>query len=147
MERSTSIRLKAAFLLAVFVLNTLVGFACALGVNMGFNHPHHHDKSHHHHHDQLHHHHEQAAVGHSHSTGEKGNCCNDEVVKFSQVDKSTPQSIKAGISPIFFTAFVSSFYNINLLYTFQTPIPGKSFLRSYHPPIADIRIAVQSFQI
>lgn len=41
MTKSRSIQLKAAFLLVVFSLNTLVGFACAMGVDMGFNQPHH----------------------------------------------------------------------------------------------------------
>ncbi len=36
-----SIRLKAAFLLTVFALNTVVAFACSLGLNMGYNEKHH----------------------------------------------------------------------------------------------------------
>lgn len=146
MQRNTPIRLKAAFLLVVFALNTLVGFACSLGVDMGFNTSHHHEEesaivenhSHHHGHE----------VNHDHkSKSENSNCCNDGVIKFAQVDKSSPQSLKAGISPIFITTFVSSFYNIDLLHTSQTPVKSKYFLRSYHPPISDIRIAIQSFQI
>ena len=56
MKRNISIQLKAAFLLLVFAFNTVVGFACAVGINMGFNAPHHHDEEeaiettvHHHH--------------------------------------------------------------------------------------------------
>ena len=41
MKRNRSIQLKAAFLLLVFGLNTVVGFACSLGLDMGFNIPHH----------------------------------------------------------------------------------------------------------
>lgn len=146
MQKSVLIRIKAVFLLLVFTTNTLVGLACSLGLNMGFNANHHHQEeneikgSHGHHHDE-------APMGHSHSKKEKGNCCNDEVIKFAQVDKSAPQSVKACISPIFFTAFVSSFYSVDLLNIFQTRPASKYFLRGYHPPIADIRIAIQSFQI
>ena len=58
MKRSPSIQLKAAFLLIVFSLNTVVGFACSVGLEMGFNSSHHqeekaaithkHDNSHQH---------------------------------------------------------------------------------------------------
>ena len=41
MKINISIQLKAAFLLVVFGLNTLVGFACAVGVDMSFNSSHH----------------------------------------------------------------------------------------------------------
>ena len=114
-----------------------------MGVNMGFNAGHHEEEG------RIAHHHDhgQGATHHSPSNKEKGNCCNDEVVKFSQVDKSAPQSVKAGANPIFFTAFISSFYSIDLLGAFQPPVTGKYFLRGYHPPIPDIRIAIQSFQI
>ena len=43
MKRNISIQLKAALLLIVFSLNTVIGFACAMGVDMGFN-THHHDE-------------------------------------------------------------------------------------------------------
>lgn len=36
MKSTISIKIKAAFLLVVFALNTVVGFACSLGVDMGF---------------------------------------------------------------------------------------------------------------
>lgn len=41
MSQKLSIQLKAGFLLLVFSLNTAVGFACALGLDMGFNTSHH----------------------------------------------------------------------------------------------------------
>ena len=44
MKRSRSIQIKAALLLLVFSLNTVIGFACAVGVDMGFNTPHHQDE-------------------------------------------------------------------------------------------------------
>ena len=44
MKRKLSIQLKAAFLLLVFAFNTLIGFACAIGIDMGFNSSNHHDE-------------------------------------------------------------------------------------------------------
>ena len=41
MRKDKSIKLKAAFLLTVFALNTVVAFACSLGLNMGYNENHH----------------------------------------------------------------------------------------------------------
>jgi len=41
MNQKISIQLKALFLLLLFSLNTVVGFACALGMDMGFNTSHH----------------------------------------------------------------------------------------------------------
>jgi hypothetical protein len=41
MRQNKSIKLKAAFLLTVFALNTVVAFACSLGLNMGYNENHH----------------------------------------------------------------------------------------------------------
>ncbi len=150
MKRDNSIQLKAVFLLIVFSLNTVISFACAVGVDMGFNTSHHDEEqkvaTHHnsHHHDKSHHH-GHAESDHHKSKRGKGNCCNDEVIKFAQIDKSVPQSV--GISALFFTTFVSAFYNLDIVYTSQVDTRIKYFVRSYHPPIPDIRIAIQSFQI
>ena len=149
MKKSLSIQLKAVFLLLVFSLNTIVGFACSVGVDMGFNSTHHHDEEtiveKDAHHDTSHHHDE--ADNHHKSKNGKDNCCNDKVTKFSQLDKAVPQSLNAVINPIFFTAFVSSFYNIDVLTASKAPSNIKPFVRSSPPTIPDIRVAIQSFQI
>ncbi len=166
LKRNTTIKLKAAFLLMVFALNTIVGFACAVGVNMGFNSKHHHDKeeategvvhvrkdgSKHVHHEKTEsdnhdksHRHDEASNQHK-SGGDKDNCCNDKVKNFQQLDKSVPTSVNV-IHPVFFTAFLASYYNINILPHSDIVKDIKPFVRSYHPPIPDIRIAIQSFQI
>ena len=90
MNRNKSIQLKAAFLLIVFSLNTVIGFACAVGLDMGFN-SHHHEESaievtENHHHNKSHHH-DEADIHHHQTNNNKDNCCNDEVMKFQQVDK------------------------------------------------------------
>ena len=150
MNRKQSILVNAAFLLIIFSLNMIIGFACAVGLDMGFN-SHHHDgdettmlnTSHHHNASQ---HHDEADNDHHNSKDGKDNCCNDQVMKFTQIDKSVPQSLKT-ISPTFFTAFVSAWYGIDISYTSYSNTSIKYFVRSYHPPIADIRIAIHSFQI
>lgn len=140
--------IKAALLLIVFSLNTIIGFACAAGINIGFNTQHHEEEFADQHtqfhddalsHDEMHHHHQ--------SKDGKDNCCNDKVVKFTQIDKSVPQSFSVGLSPVFFTAFISSFYNIDINPASRAIPDIRFFLRSYHPPIPDIRIAIRSFQI
>jgi hypothetical protein len=151
MKRKFSIQLKAAFLVIVFSLNMVIGFACGMGLDMGFNHKHHHDgdetviQKNSHHQDKSHHR-EEADNDHQKSN-DKDNCCNDGVMKFAQVDKSLPQASNFPVNPLFFTAFVSSYYNIDALLISQPAKSIKYFLLSYHPPITDIRIAIQSFQI
>ncbi len=166
LKKITSIQLKAAFLLIVFSLNTIVGFACAIGMDMGFNTSHHHEvaieqsvhihadgKKHvhqteHTHHDEVAgHHHNESANGFNKATGEDDNCCTDAVVKITQSDKLAPQSADTIFHPFFFTAFISSFYYLNALYASHGDTKINQFVRSYHPPIPDIRVAIQSFQI
>ncbi len=149
----------------VFSLNTVIGFTCALGVDMGFNSKHHHEdeateaavhvhaegKKHVHHdkkeshsHDKSHHH--DQAINQKKSGSEKDNCCNDKVTKFEQLDKSFPNSLSI-INPVFFVALASSFYNIDVIFASELAPNIKQFVRNYHPPIPNIRIAIQSFQI
>ncbi|SHN36157.1 hypothetical protein [Chitinophaga sp. CF418] len=151
MKRNTSIqRFKAALLLTVFLLNTVVGFACAVGLDMGFNPTHHHEhnetggaqtKGSHHQADVNHHHH------HHPQKKEKDNCCNDNVIKVIQTDKSRSPALDFSINPAFFIVFVSTFYNVDLWASSRAKVNSRYFVRSYHPPIPDIRIAIQSFQI
>ena len=155
MKKNISIQLKAALLLIVFGLNTVVGFACAMGVDMDFNTTHHHDEEateevHLHSNGEKHEHHNKSA-NHQHEENnkeskEKDGCCNDSIIKLSQSEKSIPQP-NIVISPVFFTAFTAAYYNIDILYPSQVTASVKYFVRSYHPPIPDIRIAIQSFQI
>jgi hypothetical protein len=164
MKKNISIQFKAALLLAVFGLNTVVGFACAIGIDMGFNSKHHHDeesteavvhihadgkkhihqeKKNTHEHSKPHHHYQDK--NDNKSNEEKDNCCNDQVLKFEQTEKSVPHSLNI-IHPLFLIAFFDVFYNVTLPY-FDIVKDIKQFVRNYHPPIADIRIAIQSFQI
>ncbi len=154
MKRIPYIQLKATFLLIVFSLNTLIGFACAAGVGLGFNSPHHHKEdavAHNHEntsqHSHSHHEHDDTA-GAPHSSHENDeNCCKDEVMKFATIDKVTPQSLDLSIHPVFFITFLSSFYYLDVSASYTLISKSKYFARTHHPPIPDIRIAIQSFQI
>ncbi|MEO7048565.1 MAG: hypothetical protein ABI091_24915 [Ferruginibacter sp.] len=155
MKRNISIKIKAAFLIVVFAMNTVVGFACAVGIDMGFNGGHHDDDDKamemaiHVHADGVKHNHHNETGKHHHDNkdhSKKDDCCNNKVVKISQTDKAVPQS-GTMLHPAFVTAFISSFYSTDVLYA-AMQIPNiKYYLQNYHPPIPDIGIAVQRFQI
>jgi hypothetical protein len=156
MKKIKPIQLKAAFLLMVFSLNTIIGFACAVGLDMGFN-SHHHEQEvaeapvHVHASGEEHHHNNKAKEHHDenvkdHHANDKDNCCNDEVMKFQQVDKNVATSFSL-INPVFFTSFLASVYNIDILSSNNRISDIKYFVRRHQPPIPDIRIAIQSFQI
>jgi hypothetical protein len=140
MKRFGAIQIKAAFLLVLFASNMMVGFACAVHLKTLL----------------LGHHKEVKTVDRSSHGSEaakhhekapcKDNCCSDHVVKIAQADKTVPHSF-TGLNVVFFTALISSTYNIHILKPFGAELPVKYFVRSHHPPIPDIRIAIQSFQI
>jgi hypothetical protein len=184
MKRNKSIQVKAAILLVVFSLNTVIGFACSIGLDKVFAFSEHHAKEtkavvHTHADGKKHVHYEKQeikAVVHVHADGKKhvhkekpakqkenispdqnnpaaenntpenkNKCCTTKVTQFEQLDKYVPQSVK--IDPNFFTTLTSDFFNIKNLYTSHINTNIKYFVRSYHPPIPSIRIAIQSFQI
>ena len=153
MKRNISIQLKAALLLIVFAMNTVLGFACAMGVDMGFNTKHHDGeatettahvhadgKKHQHHDEVTRHHHD------SKEDSKKGGCCNDGVIKFQSLDKSLAQSGNVTINTPVFVAMLSSFFRTEI---FKQPQASatKYIVRFFHPPPPDIRIRIQSFQI
>jgi hypothetical protein len=161
MKISLSIKFKAVFLTILFLSNTVVGFACTIGTDLIFN------KAHHGEHSAITttkvHNHPKGTKPHSHSNkngessaahahkkkqeGKKDNCCKDEVVRFAAVDKqiSKATSIKA---PRILANFLHPAFILADVEMANEHTPDKSyFVRCHHPPIPDIRIAVQSFQI
>ncbi len=149
----------------VFALNTVVGFACSLGVDMGFNTKDHHQANAvktvvHIHKDGKKHVHKEKDEKHGHADShkhnkanndhkpeaKKNNCCTDAVKAFRDADKAVPNSLTT-IHPVFFTDFIPAYYSIALLPYSNRVKNIRYFVRSYHPPIPDIRIAIQSFQI
>lgn len=168
MSRYLSIKLKALFLLIVFASNTLVGFACAMGFDMGFNttqqakaeellEMHVHEKE------------TSAAANHNHQNGDirqhdnkpakqvptrvsvsftksSDECCSDDVQKFQNLDKNLNQNVNTRIDFSAFVAIVSTFLGIDLSQD-SKDFPPKNKAKFFYPPPLDIRIAIQSFQI
>lgn len=150
MYKNTSIQFKAAFLLVVFSLNTIVGFACAMGVDMGFNSKHHHHDDDgvsaiDHHHENAMHHHDEEKRAKNKSTDED-NCCNKHVVKFSQSDKLLTQVLNAEIKPPVTLIFLHSFY-LSYLAPFAKTTKHILVARRCFIDFPDIRVSIQSFQI
>ena len=142
MKRNKSIQFKAAFLLIAFSLNSVVGFACAAGLDMGFNSNHHEESGM----EVSGNHHHEANTNCHQTNSHKDNCCNNGVVKFQQIDKNIETSFSL-IGPSFFTSFPASFYNIDILSSGNKSSGIYYLVRKHRPPIPDIRIAIQSFQI
>ncbi|MBC7650359.1 MAG: hypothetical protein H7101_01265 [Deinococcales bacterium] len=155
MKIITSIQLKALFLFTVFALNTVVGFACTLGVNMGFNKRNHHTEkatvapsTHVHANGKKHDHHNKKVENHQENkeTNDKSGCCNNAVIKFQNADKALIQNVKASLNAPVFIAIISTFYCINTL-KINNNYPEKYYTRFFYPPPPDIRVVIQSFQI
>ena len=155
--------IKALFLLVVFSLNTIVGFACSIGINMGYNSRHHqHDsinapiKSHSHKSGHKHSHGASQKHIHQHkhtaTTGtanhSQNDCCANDVTKFIQLDKSIVKTNLNLQVPSFLLAFASTFIQLSLQETnLATNSKLQPVRRSCSIYDTDIRIAIQSFQI
>lgn len=174
MNRNLSIKLKALFLLVVFATNTAVGFACAIGVDMGFNSPHHNETEEpaevHIHGDGKKHVHEKEAsevTTHVHEDGMKHQhdsepakqitiagsnlltkddcgCCTNEVQEFQNLDKNV--TVNTGINIPVFVEILSTYLDVDFS-TALKDFPVNYKARFYYPPPPDIRIAIQRFQI
>ena len=151
MIKKTCIQLKAALLLIVFSMNTVIGFACAIGIDMGYNNSHHEAEATevavHVHADGKKHHHDKKPVTNHHDkkdASKKDDCCTNEVMQFQQLDKSL--AAKVGIDIPVFVAISTAYFGINIFETVKLPAQ-KYTARHFHPPPPDIRIAIQRFQI
>ena len=151
MNIATSIKIKSAFLLAVFSMNTVMGFACAMGLNMGYNNSHHETEAtevgvHVHANGKKHHHDEKPVANHhdKKDASKKDDCCTNEVMQFQQLDKSL--AAKVGIDIPVFVAISIAYFGINIFETVKLPAQKYS-ARHFHPPPPDICIAIQRFQI
>lgn len=158
-------KIKAFILLLVFALNTVVSFACSVGlVNFNKDHhdqasssPHSHDKPHSHDYAKPHSH--EGVSSHNHTTknaehhndkeDDEKNCCSDEVIKIAESDKTItktgtiPQPLSVELFATIYTFILGDHYAAISLVKSAPP-----FVRSWHPTtISDLRIAIQSFQI
>ena len=166
MRSLQSIKLKAAFLLTVFTVNTLVSFACSVGIKMGFNNSHHVDEKKKQSHSHSHKHGPDVSKGkHSHSvhshatahkhsndlaTGDQKNpgqkdCCNEKSVELQKHDKSANYSSNPIIKVPVLVPFLAAFYGLEIRAELS-PVLYKLFIPQYYPP-PDKRIIIQSFQI
>lgn len=153
MKPNKTIQLKAIFLLIVFSLNTLVGFACAVGMNMGFNKKHHHHEtvshsgaSHHHEKGTAHHHHHHDKELTKKNAAEHDNCCSENATQLSASDKLLAQTINSGIETPVALVFLHFLYSSDLSSLTQdiTKIP---VVRPFVLNSRGIRVSIQSFQI
>jgi hypothetical protein len=168
MRSLKSIKLKAAFLLTVFTVNTLVSFACSVGLDMGFNTSHHsnekkakiHSHGHKHAHgiasDGKHSHSAHShATAHKHShdlasglqknQDQKDNCCTEKSVELQKQDKSANHSSNPVIKIPVLVPFLAAFCGYEMEAELS-PILHNLFIPQYYPP-PDKRIIIQSFQI
>ncbi len=171
MKPQRVIQLKALFLLVTFSMNTVVGFACSMGVDMGFN-SHHHSHGvetgkHHEHSDAEHHNehdvnnshsHQHGAISHQHSDNDNNNtvsftsqdeenCCKDFVAGFNSLDKilakqSPVQQKITYLSPFILSAFITEVCIVKG-YAIHFRTPPREI--DYSPP--DIRVFIKSFLI
>ena len=167
MKPSTAIKYKALFLLVTFSLNSVVGFACSLGFDMGFNSRHHShasgkhhedsDEDNHHEHDGNNSHsHQHEAKGNHHSDSDTNtvsfkskdeeNCCKDFVVGFNSLDKLIVKQYSAqqkitDLSPFIIVFFAEA--NNTKGVVLHLRIPPREV--NFSPP--DIRVFIQSFLI
>lgn len=173
MNRNQSIQVKAVFLLIVFSLSTVVSFACAAGLDMGYNEGHHktqdapsateHSSNNDHHskiadhthakvnteasssHENDNDHHLSNSVNTKESTPD--DCCRDEAAKFEKSDKLSPQTLKYNLQVQSIALAIKPYFHVrSITYFLHTP-NSRYFIRNHHPPIADTRIAIQSFLI
>ncbi len=153
MKKNISIKIKAALLLTVFSLNTVIGFACAMGVDMGFNSLHHDTEEttettvHIHADGNKHNHHDEVATHHNNSKEDSENdgCCNDGVVKFQSLDKNINTNAYSVISIPVFTTILTNVFGLDMFAQEQFS-NQKNIAQFFYPP-PDIRILIKSFQI
>lgn len=156
MNQYNPIKLKAALLLTVFSLNTVIAFACAMGIKMGYNNQHHHEQNKvqketahaHGSHDHGTAHHESTTGAHHHDQQESttDDCCTGNAIKFQSEDKQLQQLQNIAVKTPVYLPFLSSFYNIEAAAANGIAAVYKYLIPRYYPP-PDIRIVIQSFQI
>ena len=96
------------------------------------------------------HHHESSSTPKNHPQKEekksqKSGCCNTEVLKFQNLDKSLIQNEKTFAIP-FFIALANTYLGIDII-EFNEQEHPKFYIRYFHPPPPNILIENQRFQI
>ena len=152
MNKNISIQTKAAFLLIVFSMNTVIGFACSMGLDMGFNKHHHEEeeaietRTHHHADGNLHQHHHEAVKQHhdAKEDSKKDDCCNDKVIQFQNIDKNLAAKTIVTLPAI--VAIITIFIGIDLFDIAKASFQ-KDLITRFYPPPKDILISIRKFQV
>lgn len=132
---------KAIFLLVIFLLNTLVGFGCALGMEASTHTHKGHDHGHHH------------ATTHEHNTtpvsglkfSQEDPCCKTLVNDLVTQSKLVPESGKVILLPLMWLPVYS--YALSVPPVDIEQLQNVPATQSERPPNPDIRILIQSFQL
>ena len=145
--------ITALFLLMVFSLNTLAGFACSIGVDMGYNSRHHKHEKHYHEKGKK----NEAGLTHGYLnfkytgpgfSNPSDDCCANQVNSFAKLDKILANDIYSIKIPI---SYIFSYLKINREGNNDTGISVNSRFqlvrRSCSLDDTDIRISIQSFQV
>ena len=170
MKYSRSIKIKGLVLSAVFSLNTVVGFACSIGLDLGYNSSHHkktdietpeqsHENSCHHQHrpeaaKKATHSHDNG-VGHGHHNDLQkeeadskdlpaDDCCSNEVYKFNDLAKNITQQKTENNFQVL-SVIPHSFFSHVVPGINEIPLLHSS--RFLFPPPPDILVSIQKFQI
>ena len=161
-------------LLLVFSLNTLVGFACSMGMDLRSGTAHHKEKpttpSVHIHEDGKKHQHQKQPANvsaHVHADGKKhthtkkepakdrqdntskknkDDCCNDGVLKIQQLDKNLKQNQNNEVMAPIWVAMLNTFTAIDI-FNLSASSPQLATVRYLFPPPPNIRITIHRFQV
>ena len=157
MKQSYVIQIKATFLLFIFSLNMVVGFACSIGIDTDVKAPHHKELENKISHSHVHQHksnsgtdHHGTHKSHEHKTShkekeEKKGCCNDEVQKVQQLDKNINSTAK-NTNVVMAAVLASALFQIYSV-KIQKANPTKFRERFFYPPPPNILVEIQRFQI
>lgn len=140
-------RMKALFLLTIFMLNIAAGFCCVLNLC----HKDHHQATEHHLADLPvssvgFHHHQNVASTLVVTISKDETCCQCAAHNFASPAKLLPQSVKGDIQ--LSVAFIIFHPPFALITVPNGPLKGQNLLvKRQRPPTQNIRITIQSFQI
>jgi hypothetical protein len=146
-------RIRALILLMVFSLNTIIGFACSVGVSMGYNEKHHEHYQHHKHEKGHDHHHSHKSIHESVPSGSiikapVNDCCSGQVTSFAKLDKWVSYNNLLIKAPVLFIQVYNNFLNLESRQTYSSLNSNFQFVRrSCFLNDINIRIAIRSFQI
>lgn len=157
MKKIKTIELKAAFLLILFLLNTIIGFSCAVVLDLGSNANHHeedvnvipiqiHTDDTYHQYNNKTKDHYNGADFHLHKTTHDEDCRYCKARKIAQQHNALLQSINK-VRRIRFTASSTGFHKANIIFSKRFYSHIKYYVQGHHLSIVDIRIAIQCFQI